>query len=126
MMPEHKDAYLGDWRTERAATQSDLAAAGLTPTEECEWKPIAIRVSAQDIGRMYAEKYSPYMFNQALLERFKAVGVPVEGALHLRLVDGAIAREKPNGPQDYFQYVWLPSLYVAGMQKYARENGLVA
>ena len=72
--------------------------------------PVVLTVDAQTIGAMYAKRCTPYEYSQMLLERFKALGVPVEGALRHRLVMGQIAKVKPDpGMQDEFiRYLWLP------------------
>ena len=82
---------------------------------ESELKPVAITVTAQEVGVMFAAGASPYVFNQFLLERFKHTGgVPVEGVLKFTLREGSIARVKPQlGDQSgVFRYVWLPPEYV--------------
>ena len=97
--PEYADRKASDeeqWLAEQAAAP----------------KPVKIVVVSDDIARMYAEHYSPYMFNQALLERFKAAGAPVSGVFNLKLMHGAIARVKAEGPQAYFEYIWLPEQHV--------------
>jgi hypothetical protein len=94
---------------------ADAAAGGL--------KPIAVALDAQDIGRMAAENYSPYMFNQFLLEKLKAAGAPIEGTLRLRVAHGAVARVKPDLNRGaVFQYIWLDEAYVEGMHDFARKQ----
>jgi hypothetical protein len=110
------DRYLGDWSIDRAASPEEqqmareLAAQGTVP--------IAIAISAQDIAKMTVEHYSPYMFSQNMLERFKAAGAPVEGTIKLKLAHGKIARVKPDPlqPQDFFQYLWLPDQYAEAIR----------
>jgi hypothetical protein len=86
-------------------------------------KPIAVALDAQDIGRMAAENYSPYMFNQEILARLKHAGAPVEGSIRLKLAHGAVARVKPDLNRGaVFQYIWLDEAYVEGMHAFARKQ----
>lgn len=85
--------------------------------------PIMIRVTAQEIGVLYASHASPYAFNQFLLERLKAAGAPVEGVLNLRLAHGRLARCRPTGGEETdggFDYAWMPDEWVAKLQEYQR------
>ena len=86
-------------------------------------KPVAVALDAQDIGRMTAENYSPYMFNQEILARLKHAGAPVEGSIRLKLAHGAVARVKPDLNRGaVFQYIWLDEAYVEGMHDFARKQ----
>ncbi len=100
---------------ERAASLEDMAF--VAELSDHSSKPVAISVSAQEIGRLYASNTSPDAFNQFLLERFKFAGAPVEGVLRYKLAHGAIARVKPNPmePAEKFDYLWLPSTYVVSI-----------
>lgn len=103
---------------DRAASAQEVAQYHSALPEAAD-KPIAISVSADEIGQLFAANAdrfgncNPNVFNQYLLERFKAAGAPVEGTLFYRLAYGAIARVKSNplAPQDYFQYIWLSPEY---------------
>lgn len=106
---------------DRQATEAEVArAVDLSRAD----RPIAIAIDAQEIGRMFADRYSPYAFNQYLLERFKAAGAPVEGVIKMKLVYGAIARMKTQLGDMQFTYLWLSPEYVAGIAEYAQANGL--
>jgi hypothetical protein len=86
-------------------------------------KPVAVQLDAQDIGRMAAEGYSPYSFNQFILEKLKFAGAPIEGVLRLRCTQGAVARLKPDLAQGpVFKYVWLPPAYVAGLAEFQKQR----
>ncbi len=121
LLPSEVD--MSRWADRAAGLEEvDLALDGAT-----SMKPIAIVVSAQDIGRMYHEKYSPKAFMQELLSRFKFAGAPVEGVINMKLAHGAVARVKSNPlePQDFFQYIWLPEPYVRAIAA-GGGNGLMA
>jgi hypothetical protein len=79
--------------------------------------PVVLTVDAQTIGAMYASRATPFQYTQMLLERFKALGVPVEGMLRHRLVMGKIAKVKPDpGMQDqWIRYIWLPDEHVQAL-----------
>jgi hypothetical protein len=92
------------------AAQADLLA-------QSDHKPVSILITAQEIGAMTVKRYTPFQFNQVLLERFKHAGAPVEGRLEMRLAHGRIAKVKQtlNSSPEYVQYVWLPDAYVAAI-----------
>jgi hypothetical protein len=105
---KYQDRVLGPAHLQQGADASLLDPAR-------EWKPIAIAIDAQDIGRWFASKLSPAQFNQELLARFKAAGAPVEfGPQGLRLAFGRVAKVRANPARmdQYFRYVWLPADYV--------------
>lgn len=79
--------------------------------------PVVLTVDAQTIGAMYASRATTFQYTQMLLERFKALGVPVEGALRHRLCFGQIAKVKPDpGMQDqWIRYIWLPDEHVQAL-----------
>lgn len=103
---------------DRAAALSDLPIGALpipqSGTNAEVPKPICIVITAEEIGQMTAKRYGPYEYNQYVLAKLKAFGAPVEGTLHLRLAQGAVARVKPDAshPQNYFQWMWLAEPYV--------------
>jgi hypothetical protein len=106
-IPEkYKDRILGP----------DVIAAQLGPDasqldEHSQWKPIAIAVNVQEIGRWFVDKLSPYAFTQQLLERLKAAGAPVEsGRRGLQLAHGRVAKVRlnPMKQDEWIKYVWLP------------------
>jgi hypothetical protein len=112
-------AMWGDRMVETAPTPGQ----GATDATAGVQKPIAVALNAQDVGRMYAANYSPYMFMQEVLEKLKAAGAPIEGTIRLRVAHGAVARVKPNLDNGaVFQYLWLDESYVAGMQEFAKQQ----
>jgi hypothetical protein len=117
--PDIDYALWGDRMVETAPTPGQGAAdATAGPL-----KPVAVALDAQDIGRMAAEGYSPYMFMQFVLEKLKFAGAPVEGTLRLKLAHGAVARVKPDlGRGAVFQYIWLPEEHVRGIHDFAAKQ----
>jgi hypothetical protein len=81
-------------------------------------KPIAVAISTDDIRMLFATQTNPDEFLQLILAKLKDAGAPVEGALRLRLAHGQVykMRTDPMKPQDAFEYVWLPEIYVASLQ----------
>jgi hypothetical protein len=77
--------------------------------------PIAVLVTADEIAALYISNTSPDGFMQYLLGRLKSSGAAVEGAMRLRLAHGAVYKVKGEPGQMYFQYLWLPEAYVAGI-----------
>lgn len=117
--PDIDYALWGDRMVETAPTPGQSATdAAVRPL-----KPVAVALDAQDIGRMAAENYSPYMFNQEILSRLKHAGAPVEGVLRLKLSYGAVARVKPALNRGaVFQYVWLPPEYAQDINDFAAKQ----
>ena len=114
--PEYRD---------RAATAPEITQAAEQLIAQSELKPIAIAVTAQEIGTMFAAEASPYAFGQFLLERFKNAGAPVEGVLKFKLREGQIARVKPElaDRSGAFKYVWLPPEYVTAVTGWSEQSG---
>ena len=79
--------------------------------------PVAIVLTPEDIAVMYeVKRYGPNEFNQELLTRFRAAGVPVEGLALLQLSHGKIYKLSTQSTGlGRFVYIWLPEAYVAGL-----------
>lgn len=102
---------------DHVATPEESARAAA----ECGEHPIMIVITAQEIGRMWAAKSSPTVYNQMLMEKFRAAGAPVEGVLNLTFAHGRLARVRPSREHaGEFGYVWLPDLWAAKMVEYQR------
>ncbi len=67
---------------------------------------LEIKVDAQEIGRLYADKTTPDGYQQFLLGKLREAGGPVEGTLKLTLAHGKFLRFKRNDPGE-FRYMWL-------------------
>ena len=99
-----------DARTIEIDPQSDAERRMLVQLGE--WRPIAITLNAQEIGALYATHTSPDGFVQYLLTKFKAAGVPVEGAIDLKLAHGKLLKLKTSvRGRGFFDYIWLPENY---------------
>ena len=126
-MPSTPKIDMSKWGDRLAADLPDTTP--LRPVEATTHKPVAVAISAQEVGRLYAAQNGdcdPRVFMQLVLERLKAAGAPVEGTLHLRLAHGAVARVKPDtkAPQMEFKYVWLPPEHAAALVEYALHGGM--
>ena len=90
-------------------------------------EPIMITIDAQTLGACFNAKMSPQVYNQFLLENFKAAGAPVEGVIKMKLARGKICKMKshPRGP-GYFGYMWLSDEAWSMVDQYGRETGLTA
>jgi len=102
-------------------------AALPTPTrpEPTKDKPIAIRVAGYDVARLFADHAGPYQFAQFLLERFKAAGAPVEGAVHRKLSRGEIFKLRSQPGDASFRYIWLPPEHLQALSVDGRRGALV-
>lgn len=79
-------------------------------------KPIVIRLTAQEIGFLYATKTSPYEFTQTLLTKLREVGGPVEGVIRQWLTHGQLCRIKNSiEGEGFFDYCWVPPCWAAAM-----------
>ncbi len=126
-MPSTPKIDMSKWGSRLAASLPDTTP--LTPAEPTADKPVAVSISAQDVGRLYAAQRGdcdPRVFMQFVLERLRAAGAPVEGTLRLRLAHGAVARVKPDtkAPQMEFKYVWLPAEHAAALVEYVLHGGM--
>lgn len=91
----------------------------ITPEELEAEKPIVVSLTAQDIGTLYAQNYSPYMFQQYIMEKLKEAGcTAIEGVIRYKLVRGTLmrVRESLQGP-GYFDYCWLPPAWIAAVNE---------
>lgn len=109
---------------DRCAASGPLTDAVLSPVAPTALKPIAIAITSDEVAALYAAQKGdcdPNLFNQYLLERFKAFGAPVEGTVRFKLAHGAIARVKPDATQKQlgFQYLWLPAEYAVAIAQNA-------
>ena len=113
-VPEkYQDRVIDD----RAATQAEAIQAMDIDVRRSADKPIAVWLSAQELGAHVARYGTPFEFNQMLLAKLKAAGAPVEGQLALRLAHGAVAKVKPDAAKKEFgwKYIRLPEEYVAAI-----------
>ena len=88
-------------------------------------QPVGIIVSAQEIGRLYADKTTPRSFTQWLLERLKEAGcTAVSGSAVFRLRRGKVFKLKSTPGDTDFRYLWLPPALVAavGMDSDDKES----
>lgn len=88
-------------------------------------QPVIVTLDAQEIGRLAVEiGANPHAFMQTLLERFKQLGVPVEGMLRLRLACGRIYRMKtsPRGI-GFFSYMWCDAQHCAALDSAGGVSG---
>ena len=73
-------------------------------------KPVGVELDAQTLGRLYADRCTPYDFAQFLMDQLRASGCSaVEGVagFKLRLNRGKIFKIK-SVPQEFsFHYLWL-------------------
>jgi hypothetical protein len=114
-MPENQVIDMALWG-DRAASPAERRMYDSAITYDEGLKPVAIAVSANDIGKLYHDGASPFVFTQFLLERFKAAGVRVEGSVKMKLASGEVYKVKDQGPSEWFRYVWLPPAYVQGLK----------
>jgi hypothetical protein len=109
------EQYAGRITTDRAATAEELCQA--VEVERAD-KPVAVWLSAQELGMLYARgEGSPKPFMQYLLAKFRAAGAPVEGLLELKLAHGAVARVRPDPAlhEEGWRYIWLPVEYAEAL-----------
>ena len=118
-MPKNFVVDQAKWGDRVQAAQS--ATPELLKPDEAGERPIAIRVTDQEIGQLFASHTSPHRYSQFLLEKLRDAGAPVSGVLNLRLTRGKLARVKPDLTRPgVFHYLWLPDTHaksVAELQK---------
>ncbi len=93
--------------------------------ERDDTKPVSVALHAQEVGKLYAVKTTPFEYMQGLLYRFRQAGAPVEGEAILKLAHGQIfkMRSHPWG-KDWVGYLWLPAEKVAELDRWRQANGL--
>jgi hypothetical protein len=90
----------------------------ITEQELLREKPLVVRITAQEVGLMYATRTTPYEYMQFILGRLRETGGPVEGTLHLKLTHGNVYRVKnsPEGP-GVFDFMWVPPAWAQAMNE---------
>ena len=115
------ERYADRVKEDREATQAESLAA--IEHDRCD-KPIAVWLSAQELGLHVAKHGTPHEFNQLLLRKLRHAGAPVEGsdAGFLRLAHGAVAKVKPDPllHEMGWRYIWLSAEHVAAIAKGVR------
>ena len=109
-LPEVDLKKWGDRIIQQPATiDESLAAAN-------DEAPVGIIVSGQELARFYADKTSPRVYTQWLLEQLKFAGCPaVSGSVVFKLNRGKVFRLK-SPPGDFsFRYMWVPPALVQAM-----------
>ena len=98
------DRVLGDVQ----APMTGAAFHDLVEALPIEDKPIGVALDPQTLGRLYADRTSPYVFQQFLLEQLKQVGcTAVEGTIKFKLTRGKVFKLKARPGEMMFRYVWL-------------------
>jgi hypothetical protein len=88
-------------------------------------KPVCVALHAQEIGRLYADRVTPFEYMQGLLYRLREAGAPVEGTNILRLAHGKVFKlRQSNLGRAWVSYLWLPEEKVAELEQWRKENGL--
>jgi hypothetical protein len=85
----------------------EKSTSGDSPDQSDSQQPVVVKVDAQEIGTLHVTGTTPTGYMQYLLSKFKEAGVPVEGALSLKLAHGVVLRFK-RSPPGMFLYIWLP------------------
>jgi hypothetical protein len=113
------EKYKDRVKEDREATQAEALEA--VEHDRCD-KPIAVWLSAEELGTMYAKHEArPGFYMQYLLRKLRNAGAPVEGsdAGFLKLTHGAVARVKPDPLKQErgWRFLWMPAPYVAAIAK---------
>lgn len=91
----------------------------------CEELPIPITLDWFELSKMAAEGASPDTFNQALLQKLREAGGPVEGVVRPKLSHGKLARVKPDLRDQKlgrFRYIWLPEQHCALVEQSTKQD----
>ena len=102
------DRIIGDPRFQEQMPITGEAFQQLVESLPLEDKPCGVIVDAQTLGRLWADKCSPWEFNQFLFMLLKQAGCnAVEGVLKLKLTRGKVLKIKSVPGDMEFRYVWL-------------------
>lgn len=88
-------------------------------------KPIMVTLDWFELSKMAAEGASPDTFNQALLQKLREAGGPVEGVVRPKLSHGKLARVKPDLRDQKlgrFRYIWLPEQHCALVEQSTKQD----